>query len=191
MRIHGVGHEDRRHHLVSHARQRDADDGGDVPVHVLRLLGPDEEHHCADDGEDEACVAQPQAMFGGGWAAGLAGATIHPEVGEGAAELLADDGADDEREELVSELLGVEGELLAEQLREFDGHEDGAEEEGHGVGESGDGDAGFGDEGEGVDEIVGAEGRWVDAMECEVFFAEGGSGVLGAVAEVARFGAEE
>lgn len=116
---------------------------------------------------------------------------VHPGIREDAAELLADDGADDKAEELEAELLLLEVKFLAEEMGQLDGDEDAAEEKGHGVGDGGEEDAELAAEEEGLDELVGADGGGVDAAELEVLFLEVGAVVRDSRADVAGFGAEE
>lgn len=82
-------------------------------------------------------------------------------------------------------------ELLAEELRQLDGDEHAAEEEGHGVGDGGEEDAELAAEEEGLDELVCGYRRWVDAAELEVLLLEVGAVVSDACADVAGFRPEE
>lgn len=155
-----------------------------------------QEHHDADDAEHEAKVAQPEAELG------LRGAPAeppaphrHPQVRHAPADLLADDGADDDGDHLQAVLLRVEAEELGEQLRDLDGDHDARPEELHGVRHGGDRDAGVRGVREGLDEVVPRQGRLVDAAEARVLPLEAGLallrlGGLGA-ADVARLGPEE
>ena len=105
--------------------------------------------------------------------------------------MFADDGADDETEELKTKLLRVEAKFHAEELGEFDGDEHGSEEEDHGVGDGGDQDGGISGHGEGLDEFPEREGFRVDASEVEVFLSEIRALVVDAGADVASLWAEE
>lgn len=117
--------------------------------------------------------------------------SVHPRVGHDAAQLFADDGADDQTEELETELLWVEAEFHAEELWEFDGDQDGTEEEDHGVGDGGDQHGGIAGHGEGLDEFPEVEGFRVDASEVEVFLSEVRAFMRDAAADVASFWAKE
>ena len=152
--------------------------------------------HQEDDhpgnGQQEPEIAQPEAEFRRRAAGDAARAEGHPGVGGVAAELLAQEGADDEPEELQAELLRVEGELGLEQLGHFDGVEDAAEEEDHGVGARGGEDGDVGEERERVVEFVERKGGGIDAPERQVFPLEGRGGLGGHVgADVAGLRAEE
>lgn len=133
--VDGVGDEDCSHDLIAHGGDGGADEGRHVPlVRQVRELA--QEHDVADHAEDEARVAEPETVFGRGALAGgeFAGAALHPRVREDAAELFADEGADDDAGELVADLLGIEVEFFLEELGDFDRDEDRGEEEDHGVG---------------------------------------------------------
>lgn len=82
-------------------------------------------------------------------------------------------------------------ELLAEELGQLDGDEDTAEEKGHGVGDGGEEDAELSAEEEGLNELVGADGRGVDAAELKVLLLEVRAVVRDTRADVAGFRTEE
>lgn len=193
MAIDRISNQHSRHQLIADRRNRRANHRRDIPL-VARLLDLHEEHDDAADGQQVPAVAQPEPELGIGRRARAARAPPHPLVRRDAAHLLADDGADDDGDVLQPHLLRVEAELLDEELRDLDCDHDAREEEDHGVGGGGHGHAGARDEAEGLDEVIGAERRRVDAAEGEIALVGGGGGGAGGrglVAEVARFGAEE
>jgi len=81
--------------------------------------------------------------------------------------LLADNRADDGTQKLQAELLGVEVELLTEQLGDFDCDHDTCEEKHDRVRKSRDNDADLAEEAERSDELVGCDLTGVDAAEQE------------------------
>lgn len=163
-----------------------------IPMQIRRLLNPHQKHHHPDNRQRISQITQPQPELGCRFRRrSLLPLPPHPEITRIPADLLADDRADDDAEELQAELLAVEVEFLAEELRDLDGDEDGGEEEDHCVRAGGDHDARVLCHSEGRDELEEGEGRWVDAVEFEVFFFEGRAVVVDAEAEVACFWAEE
>lgn len=98
-----------------------------------RCLRANQEHNHTDDGQREAEIAEPETVFGLGLAVDATGATTHPEVGEYTTHLLANDGSDDHTQELETQLLGVQFELLFQQLGHLDCCEDASKQEDHGV----------------------------------------------------------
>lgn len=191
MAVDGISDKHGGNDLVPSASKCDPDYRRDIPVQIRRLRRGNQEDHHPDDRERESRVAEPQSEFRGRRTTNFLRAAVHPGVRQDATELLADDGADDDAEELEAELLLVEAEFLAEELGQLDGDEDTAEEEGHGVGDGGEEDAELAAEEEGLDELIGADGGGVDAAELEVLLLEVGAVVRAACADVAGFGAEE
>lgn len=159
MAIYRIRHEHRRNDLISARPNTNPNDGRNIPVHAGRLLQAHAKNNQPNDDEHEAKVGDPQPVL---WrrpqpVAELLGLAVEPPVAEGTAELLADDGADDHAEELEAQLLRVEAEFRDEDLRDFDGEEDGDEAEGYGVGDCGDEDGGVFCEEGGLDEFDGTE----------------------------------
>lgn len=115
----------------------------------------------------------------------------HPLVGGEAANLLAEDGADDEADVLEADLLGVEAELFGEDLWHLEGCHYAAPEEDHGVGDGGEADKDAECESEGGDEGSGIQGRGVDAVEAEELADAGVLMEWFCVGDVAGFRAEE
>lgn len=89
-------------------------------------------------------------------------------------------------------MLGVEAELLGEDLRDLDGKGDTTPEEDHGVGTGWDEHAGLDDVGQGLDKVPQTKGGRVDAAELEDAILDAGD-LAGSVlvAEVEGFRAEE
>lgn len=191
MAVDGISDKHGGNDLVPSASKCNPDYRRDIPMQVRRLRRANQEDHHPDDREREARVAEPQSELRRRRATNLLRAAVHPGIGQDAAELLTDDGADDDAEELEAELLLVEVEFLAKELGQLDGDEDAAEEEGHGVGDGGEEDAELAAEEEGLDELIGADRGGVDAAELEVLLLEVGAVVCDARANVAGFGAEE
>jgi hypothetical protein len=108
------------------------------------------------------------------------------------ANLLTDDRADNDTEELETDLLGIEVKFLDEELGYFDSDKDGGEEENHRVCACGDHDTRVSGHTKRGDELVCREWRGIDAGELEVFFFDCcGVLVRHTVAKEAGFGAEE
>ena len=192
MAIHRIRHQHRRHNLIPRARNRDSHNRRHIPMHRLRLRRAHTKHNQAHHSEQEPRIRQPQPILRRRRATSTAGLRTDEPVAERAGQLLADNGADDDAEELQADLLRVEGELGQEELGDLDGDEDGGEAEDDAVRDRGHEDGGVAGEEEGFDEFDGAEGRWVDAAaDGEVFLLEGGPAVGDAAAHVACFGAEE
>lgn len=129
MAINSISDKHRCNDLVSGPGKCNPDYRRDIPLQIRRLRRAYQEDHHPDDSETESRVAEPQSELRGRRTTDLLRATVHPGVGEDAAELLADDGPDDDAEELETELLLVEVEFLAEELGQLDGDEDAAEKE--------------------------------------------------------------
>ena len=121
----------------------------------------------------------------------LPGPRIDKPVAERSAQLLADNAADDDAEELETDFLGVEAKLGKEELGDLDGDEDGGEPEDNGIGDGGNQDAGVASEEEGLDKLNRLERFGVDATEIQVLLLEGGTPVFDAATHVAGFGTEE
>ena len=155
------------------------------------------DHHAAD-GEQVPRVTQPQAELGLDLFAAVASAGAfavaalaprpsleavmpppHPPVTQEAADLLADERADDDADVLQADLLRVEPEFLDEQLACFHGHHDVCPEKDHAVGAGGDDDARARGEGQRLDEVIEPEGGGVDAAEGQEGEGEGFGGRLG------------
>lgn len=191
MTVDSIGDEHRRDNLISTTSKRNTDYRCDIPLQIRRLRRAHQENNHADNPERKSWVAEPQSELRRGRAANLLCATIHPGIGQDATELLADDGADDDSEELEAELLLIEVELLAKELGQLDGDEDAAEEKGHGVGDGGEEDAELSAEEEGLNKLVGLDGGGVDAGELEVLLLDIRAVVRDTRADVAGFGTEE
>lgn len=144
------------------------------------------------DGQRLADVAEPEAVLGGRRGARLLAALVHPHVGEAAADLLADDGAQDEGQELQADLLGVELVLFGEDLRDLDGRHDVGPQEDHRVRDGREQDHGLGKVHKRVVKVAQPQGVGVDAPEAEVALLEmGRAGLNGKVAAVQGLGAQE
>lgn len=103
MAVYSIGDQDRRYDLVSNTGDRDPDHGSDIPMQLHGILRLHEENHHAHNRQHEPGVAQPKPILGlRPHATHLLRLAIHPVVAQAAAQLLADDGAEDDAEELVA-----------------------------------------------------------------------------------------
>ena len=141
----GVDRIRRQHscdNLVPERRNPSPYNGRDPPLPLGRLLSADEKDNHAGNSNQVPEVAEPETELGWG-TAGIFGSvhevscTAHPEIRHDTAHLFAEEGADDEAEELEAELLRVEGEFLLQELWDLDRVEHGGEEEDHAVGDCG------------------------------------------------------
>lgn len=137
-------------------------------------------------------VAQPQTVLSRWRSTNLLLSQSHPSITDQATDLLTNHRTDYHAEELHADLLGVETELLREDLGDLDGEGDTTPEEDHGVSTGWDEHAGLGNVGQGLNEVPQTKRRWVDAAELEDAILDAGDlagGVL--VAQVEGFRAEE
>jgi hypothetical protein len=189
--VDGIRNQHRRHNLVASTGDGNANDGTDVPPARGRVLRLHQEDAHPDNGEHEAGIAQPQPVFRRGPRAALLRLPVHPQVTQASAQLLAHHRAEDDAEELEAQLLCVEVEFLAKELRQLDRDENRAEEERHRVRDGGDEDARLQEEGQGVVEVVQRERAGVQTPEVEVLFPGARGFMRNTTADVSRFGTEE
>lgn len=176
--------------LVSHSANGSANDGRDVPVSARRCLRADQEHNHTNDGQREAEITEPETELGLSLAVNTAGSTAHPEIGQHAAHLFANHGADDHTQELEAQLLGVQLELLLEQLRHFDGCQNAAEQEDHCICAGWDQDRGVAGHCKWTNELIPGEWCGIDSSQGHVLDLASGHAVHAAT-KVAGFGAKE
>lgn len=165
MTIKRIRNQHSRNNLVSSRCNSNPNNGRNIPLSLSRMRRLHKEHHQSTNRESEASIAEPESVFRLCGSVEFLRASPHPAITESAAELFADDCADDDAEELEPDLLGIETEFGEEELGNFDCGHDGGEEEDHGVGDDGDHDGGIFEEREGLDEFVEGEGGGVDAVE--------------------------
>lgn len=172
MTVHRVRHENGGNYLVSCCCNSHPDQRRDVPC-VAGIVELDQENDDTDDAEHKTKVAQPQPVL---WlrapSAQLLSPHGHPEVRHAAADLLPDNGANNDRDHLQAVLLGVEAEEFGEELRDLDGGHDTRPEEFHGVGDGWKHDAGSGCVGQWLNKIVPGHRGLVDPAEAHVLLLE-------------------
>lgn len=101
-----------------------------------RMRSLHKEDHQSAYREQETRVAEPETVFWGWTSVDLLGLSIHPEIRQVSSQLLANNSANDDAQELQAELLRVESEPGEEELWDFNRGQDGCEEEDHGVRDS-------------------------------------------------------
>lgn len=151
--VNGICDHDGGDKLVSNGTNRSTDDGCDIPVSTRRCLRAHQEHNHTNDGQREAEIAEPETELRLGLAVDTTGSTTHPEIGEYAPHLLTDHRADDHTQELEAELLGVQIELLLQQLGHLHCCEDASEQEDHCVRAGGN-----------QNRRVAGHGQWTDEL---------------------------
>lgn len=119
------------------------------------------------------------------------GLAVHVQVTAEATNLLADDGTEDNCDELEGKLLRVETVARGVDLRNFDGEKHAAETEDHGVAQNRNEDVDVANEQSRTVEIAELERSWVNATEGEILALESRSLRLRLATDVEGLGAEE
>lgn len=140
--IHGVRDVDGRDDLISCGGNGCSYDGRHIP-RLASFVQLDCEHDNPTDSQGVANITQPQTIF---WRWVLALALLappHPPIRDQPSNLLPQDRSNNHAQELQADLLGVKAKQFGEDLRDFDGEDDTAPEEDHGIGTGGDHHAGL------------------------------------------------
>jgi hypothetical protein len=167
IRLQAVRVQRRRDQLHAEVRDAAADVRRHVPPPLLRLLQPHAPHDHADRGEHEPGPARQQPHLRLARSAGAPRAKAYEAVAAPPGELLAEHGADDERDELQADLRVVEPELGGEELRDEHGDVHAAVGERDGVGEHAEEDGQAGRHQQRIDELGGPDRARVDTREVQ------------------------
>lgn len=189
--VNGIGDVDGGDNLVTRSGDSSTHDGSDVPL-VSSLAHLHRKYNNTTDGQSVTNVAQPQTVLVGWSLASRFLAHKHPAIGNQTADLFTDHGTENDPQELKTDFLGVEAELLGHDLGDLNGEHDATPEEDHGICGGGDEDPGLGEVAQGLDEVPEAQRSRINAAEVEEMTLLGGH-LLGntLLADIQGLGAEE
>lgn len=177
--------------MVTGGADGNANDRGYVPVTLLGLGSAHQEDNGPHNGTNVAQVAEPQTVLGLRLPLDLLRTHVHPEVGHHTAQLLTDERSNDRTQELETQLLRVELELVLEQCRDLDSRQDVAQKEDHSIGSRGDHHAGIHEHRKRPHKFVPGERSWVNPTQLQIFSLPRRLLGIGLAVDVSGLGAKE